>query len=161
MSELSDLITIGNSIVENPNDTIIKQRIAVVNFFSKFHAIACGDWPEGLRKQIYNACTSKPIVEDSKDDFNGIEECTGARLLSKVLMITEAVYNIDIYDRLNDVIIRLSSWEYNSSTNTWLPKNDDDYMNATQELWNIILKMTNLIYKKRIFGYFLNCRLKI
>ena len=87
----------GNSIIETPTDTIIAQRIGVVNFFSKFHSIACGDWPEGLRRKIYNACSSQQITNETNDE-TGLQECTGARILQKMLMIAEAVYNTDIYE---------------------------------------------------------------
>lgn len=160
MSELTDLISMGNSIIETPTDTIIAQRIGVVNFFSKFHSIACGDWPEGLRRKIYNACSSQQITNETNDE-TGLQECTGARILQKMLMIAEAIYNTDIYDRLNSAIQRLANWEYINSSNKFIPKNVDDYTKATDELWYIILKMTNLIYKKKFFGHFVGVKLHI
>lgn len=160
MSELTDLINAGNSILESPNDTIIAQRLAIINFFSKFHSIAAGEFPEGLRKKIYNACSSKTITEETNNK-TGLEECTGARILQKMLMLTEALYNTDIYDRLNSVIFRLASWEYRRESNKFVPANINDWTKALDELWSIILKMTNLLYKKKIFGFFINVKLHL
>ena len=42
-----------------------------------------------------------------------------------------------------------------------MPKNVEDYNKAQIELWHIILKMTNLLYKKKFLGHFIGVKLKI
>ena len=161
--ELTDIITVGNSLVETPSDSIIQQRIAVINFFSLYHSICCGDWPDGLKQKIYNPCSSQSTLNKVIGDFGYLKEDSVCRLMDKVLMIAEAVFNTDIYDRLVSVLERLGnrSWEYIRSSNTWILKNVEDYNKAQIELSHIILKMTNLLYKKKFLGHFIGVKLKI
>lgn len=73
----------------------------------------------------------------------------------------EALYNTDIYDRLKSSIDRLEKWKYIQSSGKVIPDNVSDYNKALDELWAVILKMTNLIYKPRFFGHFIGVKLKI
>lgn len=160
MEALTDLISTGVNLIEHPDANIISARKGVVNFFSKLHGIAAGGWPNGLRKKVYNPSTSNAIVKETNAE-TGFQEFTGYRILQKMLMIAEALYNTDIYDRLNSSIDRLEKWKYIPSSDKFIPVDCSDYNNALDELWNVILKMTNLIYKPRFFGHFIGVKLKI
>lgn len=157
---IADLISTGVNLIEHPDANIISARKGVVNFFSKLHGIAAGEWAEGLRQKIYKPSTSDAIVKEANAE-TGFQECTGYRILQKMLMITEALYNTDIYDRLTSSIDRLEKWKYIQSSDKFIPADRSDYINALDELWAVILKMTNLIYKPSFFGHFIGVKLKI
>ncbi len=160
MEELYNLISTGVNLIEHPDANIISARKGVVNFFSKLHGIAAGGWPEGLRQKVYTPSTSADIVTETNAE-TGFQECTGYRILQKMLMIAEALYNTDIYDRLKSSIDRLEKWKYMPSSDKFIPSDCSDYNNALDELWALILKMTNLIYKPRFFGHFIGVKLKL